>query len=334
MRASRLLAILILLQVRGRVTAQALADEFEVSVRTIYRDIDALSMAGIPVYGDAGPGGGFQLLDGYRTRLTGLGQDEAEALLLIGMPKEAGLMGLGEASARARDKVVASLPDRTGALATRIADCFLLDTADWYRATRPVPHLGAVARAVIDRTRLTLDYQSWTSRKEWEVEPWGLVLKVGNWYLVAHSSGRTLSFNVADIHAVDAGAACAGAPAGFDLSQWWREAQDRFEQQLRPGRAILRASPVGIQRLRMLGAFAGRAIADATPAEQAGWVVLTLPIETLDSAAPMLLGIGPEIDILDPPELRNAVRMLALQVARRMEGGSHEPFVDVVAARD
>ena len=110
MRASRLLSILISLQVRGRLTAQALADEFEVSVRTIYRDIDALSMAGIPIYGDCGPGGGFQLIDGYRTQLTGLQPEEAEALLLIGMPDEAGAMGLGAATWRARGKVLATLP--------------------------------------------------------------------------------------------------------------------------------------------------------------------------------------------------------------------------------
>ncbi len=110
MRASRLLSILILLQLRGRLTAEYLAEEFEVSARTIYRDIDALSAAGVPVYGDSGPGGGFQLLDGYRTKLTGLGPEEAEAMLLIGLPGAAQAMGLGDAADRARNKLLVALP--------------------------------------------------------------------------------------------------------------------------------------------------------------------------------------------------------------------------------
>lgn len=318
MRASRLLSILILLQLRGRITAQALADEFEVSVRTIYRDIDSLSAAGIPVYGDSGPNGGFQLLDGYRTRLTGMGRDEAEALLLIGMPHEAGAMGLGTASERARRKVLAALPGDAGAQAQRIAARFHLDTLDWYRSARPVPFLTRVARAVLDRRALHIDYQSWTARREWQVEPWGLVLKAGNWYLVARGGGKTRIFNVADIHALEAGSDCGAAPPDFDLARWWAEAMERFEEQLRPGRARLRASPIGIQRLRLLGAFAGRAIAAAPPPDAQGWTELTLPVESIASAAPMLLGVGPEIDIVEPADLREAVRNLARQVLERL----------------
>lgn len=190
MRASRLLSILILLQLRGQLTAEYLAEEFEVSVRTIYRDIDALSAAGVPVYGDSGPGGGFRLFEGYRTKLTGLDSDETEAMLLVGLPGAARAMGLGDAATRARNKLLVALPGTGGDEANRIAGRFHLDTADWYRAARPTPFLTQVARAVLDRQLLAMTYQSWTVRRDWTIEPFGLVLKAGNWYLVARENQK------------------------------------------------------------------------------------------------------------------------------------------------
>lgn len=324
MRASRLLSILILLQLRGSLTAQALADEFEVSVRTIYRDIDALSAAGVPVYGDRGPGGGFQLLDGYRTRLTGLAPEEAEALLLIGLPREAQAMGVGVASTRARDKLLAALPAAAGAGAVQTASRFHLDTVDWYRSCRPVPFLAQVVRAVFDHRMIAMDYQSWTARREWTVEPHGVVLKAGNWYLVGSARGKIRTFHVADIHALEVGSMAATSRPDFDLAGWWANAMEQFEERLRPGRAIIRASPLGIQRLRVLGSFAGRAIAEAPQPGPDGWTEIALPLESIESAAPMLLGIGPEIEIVSPSALRGAVGDLARQVLERIEGDIHD----------
>lgn len=320
MRASRLLSILIALQLRGRVTAKALAEEFEVSVRTIYRDIDALSMAGIPVYGDCGPGGGFQLVEGYQTRLTGLNPEEAEALLLIGMPGEAVALGLGAATQRARGKVLATLPQATKGAADRLVDRFHLDTAEWYRSMRPVPFLVQVTRAVLDLHTLRIGYQSWKARQEWLVEPRGIVLKAGQWYLVAFGRGKTCIFNIADIYALEVNLETCVVPADFDLAEWWHSALEQFEERLRPERAELRLSPIGLQRLRLLGDFAGNAIAAASEPDSDGWTRLTLPVESLDATAPLLLGLGPEVDVLEPAELREAVRNLAVAVAKRIEG--------------
>ena len=320
MRASRLLSILILLQLRQRLTAETLAEEFEVSVRTIYRDIDALSAAGIPVYGDRGPGGGFQLLDGYRTKLTGLDPDEAEAMLLIGLPQEAQAMGLGSAATRARNKLLAALPTAGSDEANRIAGRFHLDTIDWYRAARPTPFLARVARAVLDRQRLAMTYESWNATRQWEVDPYGLVLKAGNWYLVARGSDRISTFNVADINQLELLPEHFDPTADFDLASWWGQSTRDFETRLRPGTARLRASAVGIQRIRVLGTFAGEAIAKAGPPDEEGWREIELPLETIDSAAPMLLGIGPEIDIVEPSDLRQAVSSLAKQVVERLKG--------------
>ncbi len=318
-RADRLFQIVQFLRGGRLVTARQLSERLEVSERTIYRDIDALSAAGIPVYGDSGPGGGFRLFDGYRTKLTGLDSDETEAMLLVGLPGAAQAMGLGDAANRARNKLLVALPGTDGDKASRIAGRFHLDTADWYRAARPTPLLVRVARAVLDRQLLTMTYQSWTVKREWTVEPFGLVLKAGNWYLVANAKRKIRSFNVADIHALDVLPDRFSPPAEFDLATWWAESAQSFEKRLRPGTAILRASPVGLQRLRLLGSFAGEAVAKAEPTGNDGWHIVKLPLETIESAAPALLGIGPEIDVIEPVALGVEIARLAKLVLRRMK---------------
>jgi predicted DNA-binding transcriptional regulator YafY len=317
MRASRLLSILILLQLRVRLTAEQLAEEFEVSVRTIYRDIDALSAAGIPVYGDRGPGGGFALLDGYRTRLTGLAAGEAEALPMIGMPGAAASLGLGAAASRVRGKLLAALPAAGSAEAGRMAARFHVDPVDWYRADEPVRHLPAIARAVLDQKMLAMRYESWTGARDWRVEPLGLVLKAGAWYLVARGAGKIRSFRVSNILEQKAEEAGFEQPADFDLPDHWASSIARFEVELRSGRAELRASPEGLRRLARLGAYAAEAARAPAPPDADGWTRLTLPIEAPDQAALTLLGIGPEIEVIAPLDLRERLRALAEGIARR-----------------
>ena len=317
MRASRLLSILILLQLRVRLTAGALAEEFEVSVRTIYRDIDALSAAGIPVYGDRGPGGGFQLLDGYRTRLTGLAAGEAEAIPVIGLPGAAAALGLGAAAARARGKLLAALPAAGSEEAGRMAARFHVDTLDWYRADEPVRHLPALARAVLDRRPVAMRYDSWTGIRDWRIEPLGLVLKAGAWYLAARGAGKVRTFRVSNILEQTIGEGSFERPAGFDLPAYWSASLARFEAQLRPGSAALRASPVGRKRLAELGAYAAKAVAQADAPEADGWSRLAFPVEAVERAALTLLGIGPEVEVIEPAGLREAVRALAAEIAAR-----------------
>jgi predicted DNA-binding transcriptional regulator YafY len=310
MRASRLLSILILLQLRVRLTAQTLADEFEVSVRTIYRDIDELSVAGIPIYGDRGPGGGFQLLDGYRTKLTGLASDEAEAMFMIGMPGPAEALGLGAAARSAGRKLLASLPATSDKDANRISARFHLDTVDWYRTSDLVPYLPALARAVLDQRVVAMTYDSWTSVRDWLIEPLGLVLKAGAWYAAAQSGGVIRTFKVSNIRALQLQEATFERPADFDLPKWWSVSLSRFEAELRPATAIVRATALGLERIAKLGAYAATAAANAAPPDADGWARVTLPIETTGQAALMLLGIGPEVIVIDPTALRDQLRAL------------------------
>ena len=175
MKASRLLSILMLLQTRGRQSAQALADELEVSVRTIYRDVDHLSASGVPIWAENGRLGGFELQAGWRTQLTGLTVPEARAVFLAGLPGPAAELGLGEAMASAQLKLMAALPDGWRSDADQVASCFHLDPADWYHAAVPSPYLREVAGAVWSRQRIRMRYESWKQVAERTVEPLGLV---------------------------------------------------------------------------------------------------------------------------------------------------------------
>ena len=178
MRASRLLSIMLTLSVRGKVSARELANELEVSLRTVYRDVDALSAAGVPVYATRGRAGGIQLLDGYRTRLTGMTADEADAMLLSGIPGAAADLGLGGVLAASQLKLLAALPPELRERAARIRDCFHLDAPGWLRDTEPPPFLATVAEAAWTRHRVEVRYErSDRSTVTRTLEPPALVLK-------------------------------------------------------------------------------------------------------------------------------------------------------------
>ena len=181
MRASRLVSLLLLLQTRGRATAADLAAELEVSVRTVHRDVEALAESGVPIYAERGPHGGIRLVDGYRTRLTGLTGDEAEALFLSGLPGPAAELGLGTVVAAARLKVLAALPGELRGRATRLVERFHLDAAGWFQAGEPVPALAGLAEAVWEGRVVEAEYNRGETTVPRRLEPIGLVLKAGVW---------------------------------------------------------------------------------------------------------------------------------------------------------
>ena len=245
MRSSRLVATLLLLQTRVRMTAEALAAELEVSVRTVYRDIEALGAAGVPVYGSAGKDGGFQLVDGYRTQLTGLAAPEAESLFLMGVPAAAAGLGFREALSAAQLKLLASLPSGQRAKAQRMADRFYLDAPPWYHDDDQPDCLAAIAAAVWAQHRITIDYQRWAAPRHVRVtvEPLGLVLKAGQWYLVARSSGEVRTYRIARVSNLTALDDTFEPPADFDLRAFWHDHLAAFDARRYSGVASLRMSP-------------------------------------------------------------------------------------------
>ncbi len=214
MRADRLLSLLLLLQNRGLMTAPGLAAELEVSVRTVYRDIEALGAAGVPVRAERGPQGGYRLMAGYRTRLTGLTDAEAGSLFLAGLPGPAGDLGLGAVLASAQLKVEAALPGELADQARRVRERFHLDAPAWFRDADPVPHLERIAGAVWERRVLRTRYRRWRGEVDREVRPLGLVLKGGIWYLVALSEGVVRTYRVSRFQAVEETGEVFTRPAG------------------------------------------------------------------------------------------------------------------------
>jgi predicted DNA-binding transcriptional regulator YafY len=323
MRASRLLSILIILQLRGRVSAEALAQEFEVSVRTIYRDIDQLSAAGVPVYAERGRSGGFELLDGYSTKLTGFTASEADALLLAGAGVAAADLGIGANLAAAQLKLLASLPPESAAGAQRVAQRFHLDPAQWYARAEPLDHLPLLASAVWREQRIRISYESWKAPVERVADPLGLVLKGGAWYLVANVAARTKgklaprTYRISNIRALELTGQGFKRPARFNLARFWDAWTKDFETRLMSERAVIRISPAGLRLLRDVNPAASRAIeAKHRKSKPAGWLEAEIPVEKLDYSTRQLLRLGADLEVLGPPALRAAVAQEAREVAK------------------
>jgi len=284
------------------MTAQALAAEFEITVRTVYRDIDRLSAAGVPIYADRGPGGGFQLLDGYRTRLTGLTPQEAMTMSLVGLPGPAAELGLGEALADAQLKLLAALPEGGRDAARSVGARFHLDPVGWFRSAEGAELLPRLARAIWDERRVRVGYSRWRGVVDRTLDPLGLVLKAGVWYLAAAVDGGVRTYRVSSILTLETLDEGFDRPGGFDLAAFWTDASRRYEAGVYHGTALVRASPEGLRRLAELSPALAEAVATATPAD--GWTELQIPIESIAQAASALLGLGAEVEALAPPELR------------------------------
>jgi predicted DNA-binding transcriptional regulator YafY len=315
-RASRLVSLMLLLQVRGRLTAAALAAELEVSVRTVYRDVEALQEAGVPVVGQGGPAGGFELLAGYRSRLTGLTAGEAEALFLTGLPGPAAALGRGAQADGVALKLEAALPERLRERAEHVRSRFLLDEQPWYRAPAPPAHLPEVAAAVWAQRRLRLRYRRWRRPEEVHrvVDPYGLVVKAGTWYLVAAvPGGPPRTYRVDQIDAVTALDEPGARPESFRLADYWREHLADFTAGLHTGVARIRVSAAGSSRLGVVLPAAVAAVARPAPSAD-GWTTLDLPIESVEHAHEALLGLGAQVQVLEPAAQRDRMRDTARDV--------------------
>ena len=308
MRASRLLSLLMLLQTRGRVSAQVLAEALEVSVRTIHRDVDELSASGVPIWADRGRLGGFQLQPGWRTRVDGLTAPEAQAMFLGGLPGPAAELGLGEAMASAQLKLLSALPEGWREDARRVSARFHLDPIDWYRGPSATDHLPAIAQAVWGERRVALRYESWKGEVSRRVDPLGLVLKAGIWYLAAQVGNGVRTYRLSNILDLEISEEPFERPADFDLAAWWQASTKRFEKELAVDTAQLRVTAAGLKALRELGAAVAQAAeASASAPDESGWRRVTIPIESITHAAAQVLRLGAQAEVLKPAALRRAL---------------------------
>ena len=324
MRASRLLSIMLTLSVRGRVSAAELAEQLEVSLRTIYRDVEALGAAGVPVYATRGRHGGIALLDGYRTRLTGLNADEADALFLSGVPGAAADLGLGGVVAASQLKLLAALPADLRERAGRIRDCFHLDAPGWLRETEAPAHLATVAEAAWTGHRLDVRYERANRAVvERTLDPLGLVLKAGVWYLVARvEDGAPRTYRVSRVRTATTRSDTFTRPAGFDLEAFWTEFQRDYTDRVFRDVARVRLSPDGVGLLFLLGpAAARRARTTFSVPDDDGWVEAQVPIESFVHGRHALLQLGDDVEVLEPAELRSAMADAARALNARYSGG-------------
>lgn len=313
MRADRLLALVMLLQVRGRMTAQDLAAELEVAERTIYRDIEALNAAGVPIEAERGPGGGCWLPAGYRTTLTGLTTPELQALFVAPGGGPLADLGLGGAGAAAFRKLAAALPAVQRPDVARVQERIHLDAAPWFRPAEPIPHLATIQEAVWRECQLQLTYRRGDGTPlAGRVDPYGLVSKASVWYLVGGQAGVIRAYRISRITAAVLTAQPVTRPADFDLAAYWATYVAEFEAARPRYPVVVRVAPDFMSVLpQIYGEGVRTAMAEAAPPDAAGWTTLTLTFESGDAAQTNLLGCGPGIEILTPTELRARVATAA-----------------------
>jgi predicted DNA-binding transcriptional regulator YafY len=303
-RATRLVSLLLLLQTRGQQTATELAGRLEVSVRTVHRDVESLVVAGVPVEAVRGPAGGYRLAGGYRTRLTGLTGDEAEALFAAGMPGPAAELGLGSELAAARLKVLAAMPSELQERATRASRLFHLDTRGWFRAGDRVPHLPTLADAVWRGCRVRMRYREGPRVVQRTIDPLGLVLKGGAWYLIARRAVGMRVYRVSRVASARALETPFERPAGFELASYWDEWSRAFEESRARVDVTVRVAEEVIR-------FLGR----DRRVEPDGRVVVRF--ESLGDAYRDLLRFGADVEVLEPLELRTRLAETARELVAR-----------------
>lgn len=339
MKSDRLLSLLLLLQTHQRLAAPELARRLEVSVRTIYRDAEALSTAGIPVYAERGRYGGVALLPGFRTDVSGLTPLEAQALFVFtgrGDPGDlrrgaADDLGRGEALRQAVRKLLSAVPATHSPEAARLAERIVIDPVSWHRSRQDIPHLGVLQDAVLTDRRLQLRYPSRSRRTEhvYPVDAYGLVAKAGVWYLLGGTPDGIRTFRVSRIIAVTGDDATFQRPTGLDLDELWQQTRRRVQPDTsgypvrvrvhHPDTVAMLERTCADQLLEPIRAEPG-ASADPSSRTGTGSSVLRLVFRGVEHAVPVLLSYGGQVEVLAPDELRSRVAGQARAAAALYDG--------------
>jgi predicted DNA-binding transcriptional regulator YafY len=322
MRADRLLSILLLLQAHGQRTARELAQELEVSERTIYRDINALSIAGIPVYGRSGPEGGYALVDRYRTHLTGLSETEVRALFMLSIPTPLGDLGVSQDLRKALLKLSAALPDSSRREEEKVRQCYHLDSTWWRQGQEQVPHLQTVHQAVWQDHKIHIVYSPpFAVEIERLVAPYGLVAKAGVWYLVCARNDTLNVHRVSNLLDVRVSEESFQRPANFNLARFWEEWCAGYEKFLSDFTATLRVAPSFIPELpRYFGNAIRKKIEESGMPDSEGWIIVEISFESFEAARDRILGFGRGVEVVEPQALHRSVLDYAEQVVALYSG--------------
>jgi predicted DNA-binding transcriptional regulator YafY len=319
MRADRLVATLLVLQSKGRVTAGELADELEVSVKTARRDLEALAIAGIPVYSQPGRGGGWSLLGGARTDLSGLTAAEARTLFLVAGPSST---ATPDAKAALR-KLVQALPETFRADAQAAASAVVLDPAGWGDTSRPrPPHLDALQRAVVEGSQVRMGYADrQRTQTERVVHPLGLVEKNATWYLVADTEAGLRTFRVNRVRSVVVTGDPVARPDGFDLAETWETVVTEIEERRSSVRAVVRVAPWGRRGLEAQFGTTSRLLAELPD----GRVEVEIGASTAGMIAERLAGWGGNVEVVAPDDVRAHLRRIGTELVARYGRSAWSP---------
>jgi predicted DNA-binding transcriptional regulator YafY len=316
MRASRLVSVLLLLQARGGLTAQRIAEELEVSVRTVHRDVEALAAAGVPIYAERGPHGGIRLVEGYRTRLTGLTEEEANAVFLSGLPGPAAELGLGTVVAAARLKVLAALPPELRSRASRLGQRFHLDAPGWFSRAEGNPWLVDVATAVWEDRRLRIVYDRGDKSVERRLDPLGLVLKGGVWYAVARTGGDVRTYRISRILDAEILDERFEREPDFDLAGYWSESTAAYEEAADKVTVTLRIQPRALSSVHdIFGSAVAETAEYLSAGDPEGWQRLRLTLVWPAEVPRRLLGLGAAAEVIAPADVRASVAAEARALA-------------------
>src|SRR5688572_15211586 len=299
-----MMSLLLHLQVRGQASGRELARQLEVSERTVQRDVEALMAAGVPVRSTRGPAGGYRLDGGYRTRLTGVGLDEAGALAFLGLAGPAQQLGLGEVLEGARIKVWASLTGEARERAARTAERFHLDPVRFFGTAEPVPCLTQLATAVWRDRLVRLEYVRDGHATTRDVAPLGLVLAAGDWYLMAMREGNRRTYRVSRVRSVELLDEPVTRPDDFDLAESWACARRELEEERTAVEVRMRIGARALPRLRRMVPIRGQDRVSLTATDV---IEVTVPFEDETWAVEAILSLGAQAEVLEPGFMRQRV---------------------------
>jgi predicted DNA-binding transcriptional regulator YafY len=328
MRADRLIKLLMLLQSRGQMTAQELARELEVTERTVYRDVNALSYSGVPVYTERGKGGGISLIDSYRSDLTGLTRVEVQALFMLSVPQALSELGLDQELRAALLKLAAALPSALRGDERRVRQRIHIDPSPWQAppASSRATYLQSLQQAVWESRAVDMVYalsmRSDMEPLESHLYPYGLVSKAGDWYLVARRRNHLVVLNLDRVQGIASQGEQFTIPEDFNLARFW-EAWCQENQTNRPQYpVVLRVAPQLISRLANIFGESGQVALDQDPArDERGWLTIKVNFEYHDQARRSLLCLGGAIEVLEPLALRCSLKDYAEQILAVYSGG-------------